>query len=392
MDAAETSGPTDTLVDAGALGASAAASTSRTPAPTAAASSSGVVGAVASSPPVTTTLRSEAAATTRGARIAIAWVDEDAVARSTTAAQTLDGAASPYVPVGAELLAYPPRRSPWRAGVLGPIAIFILVIALYSATTLLWPLHAVAPTVEAAQVDPDPAPPAALTWPASGSASMSVAGMDGVVASAGETVAIASITKVVTALLVLDQMPLAVGEQGPEFRFTEEDAYAYWELSRERRVGARRARRRDAHAVSADGRDAHRVGEQLCRPSRRQPVADGCGLRPGRRCVAERPRHPRRHGRGAHGARPAERREPGGAHRPREAGDGRSGDRRDRRQARRGTPRRGARHQHERPPRRPRGDRDQDRLARHVQPALGEGHRRRGDDRAHLRVGPRPAR
>lgn len=229
VDAAEASGPTDTLVDAGALGAAAAASTSRTPAPSTAASSSVVVGAVASSPPVTTTLRSTAQTATRDPRIAIAWVDEDAVARSTTAAQTLDGVASPYLPVGPELLAHPPRRSPWRAGVLGPIAIIVLLLVAYSATTLLWPLHAVAPTVQPAQVDPVPAAPATLTWPATGSASIAVAGIDGVVASAGETVPIASITKVVTALLVLDQMPLAVGEQGPEFRFTEDDAYAYWD-------------------------------------------------------------------------------------------------------------------------------------------------------------------
>ena len=38
----------------------------------------------------------------------------------------------------------------------------------------------------------------------------------------------ASITKVVTALVVLDEMPLAVGEQGPEFRFRYSDELAYW--------------------------------------------------------------------------------------------------------------------------------------------------------------------
>ena len=38
----------------------------------------------------------------------------------------------------------------------------------------------------------------------------------------------ASITKVVTALAVLDQMPLAVGEQGPAFQFRAADRAAYW--------------------------------------------------------------------------------------------------------------------------------------------------------------------
>ncbi len=36
-------------------------------------------------------------------------------------------------------------------------------------------------------------------------------------------VSIASITKVVSSLMVLDRMPLALGEQGPEFRFSYRD-------------------------------------------------------------------------------------------------------------------------------------------------------------------------
>lgn len=160
--------------------------------------------------------------------MAIAWVDEEAVARAAPAALNLAAAASPYLPVGPELLSNPPRRSPWRAGVLVPIAAIALVVGAYSATTLLWPLHAVPPTVEGVQVDPIAAPPAALTWPGTGSASVSVAGIDGVIASAADVVPIASITKLVTALVVLDQMPLAVGEQGPEFRFTSRDRAAYW--------------------------------------------------------------------------------------------------------------------------------------------------------------------
>ena len=107
-------------------------------------------------------------------------------------------------------------------------AVAALLIGAYSTTTLIWPLHAVTPTIEAAQVQPIAAPPAALTWPAAGSASVAVAGIDGVVASSVEPSQMASITKVVTALLVLDQMPLAVGEQGPEFRFTSRDRSAYW--------------------------------------------------------------------------------------------------------------------------------------------------------------------
>lgn len=163
-----------------------------------------------------------------GDRVAIAWVDEDRIAHTGPAVRTLDGVRTPYLPAAPDLLATPPRRSLWRAGVIVPIVIVALLVGAYSAMTLLWPLHAVPPTVEAVQVDPVPAAPATLTWPASGSAAVSVAGIDGVVASAADAVPIASITKVVTALVVLEQMPLAVGEQGPEFRFTARDNIAYW--------------------------------------------------------------------------------------------------------------------------------------------------------------------
>ncbi len=162
-------------------------------------------------------------------RLAFAWVDEDAIAHARPAAADLDAARSPYVPAGPELLSHPPHRSPLRAAVIVPVAIAALLVGAYSATTLLWPLHAIPPTVEAVPFDPIASAPAALTWPGTGSASVSVAGIDGVVASAADALQIASITKIVTALLVLDEMPLALGEQGPEFRFTYGDQLDYWD-------------------------------------------------------------------------------------------------------------------------------------------------------------------
>ena len=224
------SGPTATFDGTLASSPGMGPTASRTPAPTAAASSAGVVGAVAAARTgaATTTLPSTRPGST-AERIAIAWVDEDAIAHAAPAVRTLDGTASPYVPLTAELLADPPRRSLWRAGVVVPTVIVALLIAAYSATTLLWPLHAVPPTVEAVQVVPIPAPPAALTWPAEGSAAVAVAGIDGTLASSADPREIASITKVVTALVVLEQMPLAVGESGPEFRFTARDEANYWD-------------------------------------------------------------------------------------------------------------------------------------------------------------------
>ncbi len=169
------------------------------------------------------------AAKTAEPRVAFAWVDETSVALAPTATRTLDAAASPYLPVGADLIGTPPRRAPWRPSVVVPTLLVALVLAAYAATTLLWPLHAIPPTVEAVQVDPVVVPPAALTWPGSGSASVAVSGIGAPLASNGEVIPIASVTKVVTALVVLDEMPLAVGEQGPEFRFTSRDRSDYWD-------------------------------------------------------------------------------------------------------------------------------------------------------------------
>ncbi len=160
--------------------------------------------------------------------IALAWVDEQRVATVTT---PVVPATTPFVPVAADLLARAPRRSPWRPGVLVPTGLIIALIALYAATTLLWPLHAVAPTVTALTVTPAAAPATAPAWPAQGSAAVAVLGV-GEASSSPDAVEIASITKVVTALLVLDQMPLALGESGPEFRFTGADSDDYWAYRR----------------------------------------------------------------------------------------------------------------------------------------------------------------
>ena len=93
-----------------------------------------------------------------------------------------------------------------------PAAIIASLAGAYAATTLLWPLHAVEPTVAAVQLQSVPAPATELPWPAEGDAAVSIGGIAGNAASGSDRESIASITKVVTALVVLDQMPLAVGE------------------------------------------------------------------------------------------------------------------------------------------------------------------------------------
>lgn len=68
-------------------------------------------------------------------------------------------------------------------------------------------------------------PAAAPVFPAFGSSAIGADGMDGVLAQHGPQTPrrIASITKVVTALVVLEARPIAEGEQGPTITFTERD-------------------------------------------------------------------------------------------------------------------------------------------------------------------------
>ncbi|GAA1975485.1 hypothetical protein GCM10009777_05470 [Microbacterium pumilum] len=161
-------------------------------------------------------------------RSALLWVDEASVGTTAGPVADLSTATTPFVPVGNDLLADLPRRSPLRASVIVPTLIGAGLVGAYAATTLLWPLYAVAPTVTAMEVQPVPAPAAAMTWPATGSAAVSVNGITGMAASSPDPFPMASITKVVTALAVLDEMPLAVGEQGPSFQFSYADSLAYW--------------------------------------------------------------------------------------------------------------------------------------------------------------------
>ncbi|MFJ6653341.1 D-alanyl-D-alanine carboxypeptidase family protein [Microbacterium sp. NPDC091313] len=150
--------------------------------------------------------------------LALGWIDENRVAQPPAPA-----------PAGApDLLTGRVRRSPLRPGVLLPIGFLLALAVIYSATMLLWPLYAVAPQVQAVSVQPTAAPAATPAWPAEGSAAISVAGI-GSANSGGDARSIASITKVVTALLVLDAKPLAVGESGPEYRFTAADRTRYWQ-------------------------------------------------------------------------------------------------------------------------------------------------------------------
>ncbi|MFF1539316.1 D-alanyl-D-alanine carboxypeptidase family protein [Microbacterium sp. NPDC058269] len=160
---------------------------------------------------------------------ALTWVDTASVAAHTSTAtldETSDAEQSDGLLRGARL-----RPAIARPGILVPLATLVGLVATYAGTTLLWPLHEVPPTVQSVEFVTTPAAAATVTWPTAGAGAVGISGMT-TAASVPDAVSIASITKVVSSLMVLDRMPLAVGEQGPEFSFTRADSVKYWDYRR----------------------------------------------------------------------------------------------------------------------------------------------------------------
>ena len=160
---------------------------------------------------------------------ALTWVEPATVAAHTPAA-TLDETTE-IEETGGLLRGARLRPAIARPGILVPLATLVGLLGVYTGTTLLWPLHEIPPTVQSVEFDTIPAPAPTVTWPAQGSAAVGIAGLS-TASSLPDAVSIASITKVVSSLMVLDRMPLAVGEQGPEFSFTRRDSTEYWQYRR----------------------------------------------------------------------------------------------------------------------------------------------------------------
>lgn len=115
------------------------------------------------------------------------------------------------------------RRFGLRFGAI----VVVMVAGGYTALVLLWPLQAVEATLT-------PLPPVnttatPLSWPGQGQAAIGST-TNGVLAtqnSVDTPVPMASITKLVTALTVLEVKPLAAGESGPTITLTAADAARY---------------------------------------------------------------------------------------------------------------------------------------------------------------------
>ncbi|TFC88875.1 D-alanyl-D-alanine carboxypeptidase [Cryobacterium sinapicolor] len=75
-------------------------------------------------------------------------------------------------------------------------------------------------------------PAAELVWPDDGAGSIGAVGYPGLLGSTGDqgSMPIASITKMVTALVLLEEKPLNGKEPGPDIRFTDDDVDIYYDV------------------------------------------------------------------------------------------------------------------------------------------------------------------
>lgn len=149
---------------------------------------------------------------------ALGWVDEEVLASGGTTSSWL---------AEVDLLSDRPRRGAFRPATIIPLTVVVLVIMAYLGWAALWPLDALHPRVSPVAVTATPAAAAAPAWPAQGSAAIAVDGFGAPLASTQDQSAIASISKVVTAMMVLDKLPLKPGQQGPAYPMTSADAATY---------------------------------------------------------------------------------------------------------------------------------------------------------------------
>ncbi len=112
------------------------------------------------------------------------------------------------------------------------IAVGTALVVLLSAFTYL-PITLLAPTKPAVATALSVATPESTTvtvdWPGYGASAIGAVGFPGILATGGETTPrpIASITKIITVLVVLDKKPLAADAPGPNITMTQHDASLY---------------------------------------------------------------------------------------------------------------------------------------------------------------------
>ncbi len=103
------------------------------------------------------------------------------------------------------------------------LLLVVVLAAGYAAWTLKRPLPRLAPT-RASSIIQAEAPAGALAWPAAGQSAVGIAGTQTLETSGAQTSKpTASTAKLITALSVLRQKPLAPGQQGPTITLTDRD-------------------------------------------------------------------------------------------------------------------------------------------------------------------------
>ncbi|MEW1835690.1 hypothetical protein [Microbacterium sp. NPDC079995] len=149
---------------------------------------------------------------------ALGWVDDEG--RPVSAAQPR--------PASYDLLPPAGRRRGIPLAFFGIPALAVLAVATaYTTAMLLWPLNNVTPAASATDAAALTGAPSAIAWPTDAESAVGVAGF-APAASSTTPAQMASTTKLVTALVILDQAPLAAGEQGPAYEFTYADRQEYW--------------------------------------------------------------------------------------------------------------------------------------------------------------------
>ncbi len=107
-------------------------------------------------------------------------------------------------------------------------AVLLLLLVAAAAVNYLRPIPPANPSPLLPVSDVVPGTPSALPWPAHGSAAVAVSGLGLVATSGGEQpIPAASVTKVMTALVLLEDRPLKTGENGPTITLTDIDVESY---------------------------------------------------------------------------------------------------------------------------------------------------------------------
>jgi D-alanyl-D-alanine carboxypeptidase (penicillin-binding protein 5/6) len=108
----------------------------------------------------------------------------------------------------------------------------LIAIALLCAAGIAWnyfrPIPVIAASISLPAQTTIAGTPPLLPWPAVGSAALGVSGL-GALGYSGDDqpVPMASVAKVMTALVILDDKPLKLGEQGPTITITDQDVQTY---------------------------------------------------------------------------------------------------------------------------------------------------------------------